>query len=98
MIRPNSLTLTLTSSNYYMSPLSLSAYNRPTDILRHFMYSLPNLPRVRDLFLHWKSLFCWHLAGGGEGPGTERNGFLSFLYFISPKKADLHLIIDGYIQ
>jgi hypothetical protein len=27
---------------------------------------------VRDPFLHWKSRFCTHWAGGGEGCGTER--------------------------
>ncbi len=63
------VTLTLTSSNYYMSPLSLSAFFH-TDVLRHFMYSLPN-PSERDLSLHWKSRFCWHWAGGGEGRGTD---------------------------
>ncbi len=27
---------------------------------------------MRDLFLHWKSRFCRHWAGGGRG--TEQNG------------------------
>jgi hypothetical protein len=40
------------------------------------MYSLPNLPRVRDLSLHWKSRFCGHWAGGGRG--AERNGMDSY--------------------
>ena len=33
---------------------------------------------MRDLFIHWKSRFCGHWAEGGEGRGTELNGFLCF--------------------
>jgi hypothetical protein len=40
-IRRMSLTLTLTSSNHYMSPLSMSACF-PNDVSRHVRYSLPN--------------------------------------------------------
>jgi hypothetical protein len=33
------------------------------------------LPRVRDLFLHWKSRFCGHTGqeGGGARNGTDSN-------------------------
>jgi hypothetical protein len=67
------LTLTLTSSNYYMSPLSLSACFAFCAI-SCILYL--TLPRVRDLFLHWKSRLCGHWAGGWQGRGTEQNGFL----------------------
>ncbi len=71
----SSLTLTLTSSNYYMSPLSLSAcfsYWR----FAPFHVSLPNPSESERPFSPLGRRGHW--AGGGEGRGTERNGFLCF--------------------
>ncbi len=71
-----SLTLTLTTSNYYMSPLSLSACF-PTDVSRHVMYSLPNPSESERPFLHWQLVWRAGFArtgqeGGGMQNGTER--------------------------
>ncbi len=65
------LTLTLTSSSYYMSPLSLRAWFSQLTFCTMSCILYITLPRVRDLFLHWKSRFCWHWAGGGEGHETD---------------------------
>jgi hypothetical protein len=64
------LTLTLTSSNYYMSPLSLSTCF-PTDVLRHFMYSLPNPSESERPFSPLEEPVL-------RARGTELNGFLCF--------------------
>jgi hypothetical protein len=65
------LTLTLTSSNYYMSPLSLSACFS-TDVSRHVMYSLPNPSESEIPFSPLEELVLPALGRRGEGRGTER--------------------------
>jgi hypothetical protein len=66
------LTLTLTSSNNCMSPLSLSACF-PTDVLRHFMYSLPNPSESERPFspLEEPVLQALGRRGGGVRNGTD---------------------------